>query len=138
VNAQAILGVVCVYLLLGLSFMLAFSVIGRVQGGFFAEQADWTTSELVYFSYVTLTTLGYGDFTPATDVGRYAAVIEAIIGQVFLVVIVARFVSLWGREMPDVPTRSERREVLRERAGRAGAGSADDSSDESAASSGDD
>jgi hypothetical protein len=133
VDAQAILGVVSVYLLLGLAFMLLYSTIGRAQEGvFFAEQAGWTTSELVYFSYVTLTTLGYGDLTPATEFGRYAAVLEAVVGQVFLVVVVARFVSLWGKELPDLPTRAERRAARRGRSGDAQEEPEPDPVDESA------
>jgi len=51
----------------------------------------------MYFSVVTLTTLGYGDLAPVSDVGRFFAMTEAIIGQVFLVTIVARLVSLLSR-----------------------------------------
>ncbi len=52
----------------------------------------------LYFSFTTLTTLGYGDLTPAGDVGRMLAITEALIGQVYLVTIVALIVTNLGRE----------------------------------------
>jgi voltage-gated potassium channel Kch len=52
--------------------------------------------DYVYFSFVTLTTVGYGDITAATDVAKRLVVVEAFVGQVFLVALVARLVSLWG------------------------------------------
>jgi len=108
VSTQAMLGVVCVFLLIGLTFMLVFGWLARVQDGtFFAQDVDAGTSDYVYFSYVTLTTLGYGDLSPATNAGRFAAVVEAVLGQIFLVVVVARFVSLWGRDLP--PTHGARK-----------------------------
>ena len=63
-----------------------------------------TTSSFMYFSVVTITTLGYGDLSPVSDVGRFFAITEAIIGQVFLVTIVARLVSLLSR--PSVSSNS--------------------------------
>ena len=60
-----------------------------------------------YFSFVTLTTLGYGDLVPRSDIARTLAVFEAILGQVFLVTAVARIVSLIGSERgPLAPRRS--------------------------------
>ena len=55
----------------------------------------------MYFSFITLTTVGYGDLTPYTDVARTAAVCEAVLGQVFLVTAVARIVSLLGSSRSD-------------------------------------
>jgi voltage-gated potassium channel Kch len=52
--------------------------------------------DYVYFSFVTLTTVGYGDITAATDIAKRLVVVEAFVGQVFLVALVARLVSLWG------------------------------------------
>lgn len=51
-----------------------------------------------YFSFVTMTTLGYGDVTPATDIPRALAVLQVILGQILLVVVVARVVTLLGTE----------------------------------------
>ena len=57
------------------------------------------TGDYVYFSFVTLTTVGYGDITPATELAKRLAVVEAFVGQVFLIVLVARLVTLWGRRV---------------------------------------
>ena len=54
-------------------------------------------SELLYFSYVTISTLGYGDMAPLTRIARSWATIEAIIGQFYLAFVVARLVSLYAR-----------------------------------------
>ena len=54
----------------------------------------------IYFSFVTLATLGYGDIVPRTDVARGLAIVEGVGGQLFLAVMVARLVSLYGRGQP--------------------------------------
>ena len=59
------------------------------------EQGDYT-----YFSFVTLTTVGYGDITAASELAKRLVVVEAFVGQVFIIVFVARLVSLWGKERP--------------------------------------
>jgi voltage-gated potassium channel Kch len=64
--------------------------------GFFAQHVAPSNVDFLYFSFVTLTTLGYGDFTPATDIGKVMVTFEALIGQVFLVTLVARLVSMYG------------------------------------------
>jgi voltage-gated potassium channel Kch len=58
--------------------------------------------DYTYFSFVTLTTVGYGDVTAASDLAKRLVVVEAFVGQVFLIVLVARLVALW-----DPPSRSE-------------------------------
>ena len=50
----------------------------------------------VYFSFITLTTVGFGDITPISELAKRLVVIEAFVGQVFLITLVARLVSLWG------------------------------------------
>jgi voltage-gated potassium channel len=90
INAQSVLGVVTVYLLLGVLFTFAFSAVAIVgDGPFFAQGTDGTLSDRLYFSYVTLATLGYGDFTPLSTTGRMLAVAEALFGQLYLVTVVA-------------------------------------------------
>jgi hypothetical protein len=64
---------------------------------------------LAYFSFVTLATLGYGDIVPTTQLARNLAVLETIIGQVFLVVVVARVVTTLGRMREIAPTQDRRR-----------------------------
>jgi len=94
VDAQSIEGAICVYLLLGIFFMFIYGLIalfGSVP--LFAEGTDGTRSLRVYFSYVTLATLGYGDYTPAGNFGHLMAVAEALIGQLYLVTVVAILVA---------------------------------------------
>ncbi len=102
VTGETVLGGICVYLLYGLSFAFAFVLVGLLSsGGFFGNgpQGD-TTSNYLFFSYSTLTTVGYGNLVPAGKLGQALAMIEALSGQIFLVIVVARLVSLWGQRNP--------------------------------------
>ncbi len=104
VTTETVLGAVCVYLLLGFSFALLFMAIGYVSSlPFFTGQLHATASQYLFFSYSTLTTVGYGNLVPAGSVGQTFAMLEALVGQIYLVIVVARLVSLWG---PSRPTRS--------------------------------
>jgi hypothetical protein len=104
------------YLLLGLIFTAAYRFIDVLQPPFFV-QGSVNSFTYVYFSYVTLTTVGYGDFTAAHDAGRAVAILEALFGQVFLVTIVAVVVANLGRERNNVPDEvlEARRPILRRR-----------------------
>ena len=94
VNRQSITGAVCVYVLIGLMFTFAYGAAAAIGSGlFFAQGTDGTTSLRVYFSYVTLATLGYGDYTPAGNFGHTVAVVEALLGQLYLVTVVALLVG---------------------------------------------
>jgi Ion channel len=97
VTAQSIYGALSAYLLIGLMFAAWFGAIGSfVAGPFFADGQPVSAANVQYFSFTTLTTLGYGDFTAAGSLGRAVAVLEAISGQVFLATLVARLVSAYG------------------------------------------
>lgn len=97
INTQSVLGVVTIYLLLGVLFTFVFSAVAVLDDGpFFAQGTDGSMADRVYFSFVTLATLGYGDFTAASTVGRMLAVNEAILGQLYLVTVVAVVVSRLG------------------------------------------
>ena len=85
------------YLLLGLIFASAYRFVQIVSPPMFS-QPDTNGFTYVYFSYVTLTTIGYGDFTAHNDGGRAIAILEGLFGQVFLVTIVALVVSNLGRD----------------------------------------
>jgi len=85
------------YLLLGLIFASAYRFIQVLAPPFF-NQGHINGFTYIYFSYITLTTVGYGDFTPANDAGRAIAILEGLFGQVFLVTIVALVVSNLGQE----------------------------------------
>ncbi|MGB9357770.1 MAG: ion channel [Acidimicrobiia bacterium] len=103
VTYETILGALSVYLLLAIAATYLFVFIDRLtsaSGGFFGDPQP--TTVFTYFSFVTVTSLGYGDFYPVGVGGRAAAAWEAVIGQVYLVVVVARLVSLYsgGRLFP--------------------------------------
>jgi Ion channel len=84
------------YLLIGLVFASAFRCVDLIHQPFF-RQHPVDSFTYVYFSFITLTTVGYGDFVPAYDAGRTMAMLEALSGQMFLIVIVARVVSNLGQ-----------------------------------------
>lgn len=97
VTAQSIYGALSAYLLIGLMFAGWFGAIADfVSGSFFADGQPVNAETVQYFSFTTLTTLGYGDFTAAGSLGRALAVLEGISGQVFLATLVARLVSAYG------------------------------------------
>jgi Ion channel len=96
VTAQTILGALSIYVLIGLIFANA-DLGGQLASGssFFAQSGHHGPADFSYFSFITMTTVGYGDLTPATGLPRTSAVIEALSGQIFLVVLVARLVTLY-------------------------------------------
>lgn len=94
VNVQSVLGALCIYLLIGLLFTFAFGAIAAIDSGpFFAQGTDGTPALRLYYSITSLSTVGYGDYTAASDLGRMLAVSEALLGQVYLVTVVAMVVS---------------------------------------------
>jgi Ion channel len=96
VDLQSIYGALSAYLIAGLMFAAFYAAIDHLtHSPFFADNQPATTQTFQYFSFVTLTTLGYGDFTAAGNGGRALAVIEALVGQVFLATLVARLVSAY-------------------------------------------
>jgi Ion channel len=98
VNRQSISGAVCVYLLIGILYTFAYGAVAAFGAGyFFAQGTDGTTAIRVYFSYVTLATLGYGDYTAAGTLGRSISVSEALLGQLYLVTVVALLVGSFGQ-----------------------------------------
>jgi hypothetical protein len=99
INRQSVVGAVCVYVLVGLLFTYAFSVIATFgDGALFTDGTDGTVAVRLYFSFVTLTTVGYGDYATATDLGHALSVAEALVGQLYLVTVVALLVSGVRRE----------------------------------------
>lgn len=96
VGFRTILGAISVYTVLGLLFSFAYGTIARIQGGaFFAGVAHPHGSDFLFFSYTTLTTTGYGDLVPAGQPGQMVSGLEMMLGQIFLVTLVAGLVSLW-------------------------------------------
>jgi Ion channel len=104
VNAQSIFGAVSIYVLLGMLFVFVYSAAAALGSGlFFAQGTDGTLSTRVYLSYVTLGTLGYGDYTAAGDFGRTVSVIEAMLGQIYLVTVIALLVGRLGGRRAHAP-----------------------------------
>ena len=101
VNAQSVQGALCVYVLLGLMFAFFYGTVAVLgDGDFFAQGTDGDRSVRVYFSFVTLATVGYGDYTAAHDVGRTLAIVEGLSGQLYLVTVIALLVSRIGFRHP--------------------------------------
>jgi hypothetical protein len=92
VTVQTIAGAVCAYLLIGYFFSLVYCALDLLGSSYVFGHAV-AADEYTYFSFVTLTTLGYGDLAPATDVAQRLAATEAMSGQILLVTMVARLVS---------------------------------------------
>jgi Ion channel len=94
VRLQTVLGVLSFYMLLGMLFAFTYGAIDRLGGdAFFAGGQEATASHCLYFSFTTLTTVGYGDFTARSDLGHTLAIFEALLGQIYLVTIVSLIVS---------------------------------------------
>jgi ion channel len=102
VTGQSVLAALCIYLLFGLAYASIYGFIGALDpvGLFGPTNGAQTNLVRVYYSFITLCTVGYGDFVPYANVTRMVAVTEALVGQVYLVTIVALLVSHVGHERP--------------------------------------
>jgi hypothetical protein len=99
VDAVTILGALSSYLLIGTFFAFVFATVSNLMSTpFFVQTAAPNPVDFLYFSFITMTTVGYGDFTAAGDLGRMLAVTEALIGQLYLVTVVALVIGNIGRE----------------------------------------
>jgi Ion channel len=109
VDLQSIYGALSAYLITGLMFAAFYAAIDHLtRSPFFANNQIASTQTFQYFSFVTLTTLGYGDFTAAQNGGRAVAVLEALAGQVFLATLVARLVSAYRTPAREASSASRR------------------------------
>jgi hypothetical protein len=98
VSLTTMFAVLCIYLLLGMAYAYVFGIAGALDSSpFFTAGQRENQSDFLYFSFTTLTTTGYGDFTAATDLGRSLAITEALIGQIYLVSVVSLIVGNLGR-----------------------------------------
>ena len=109
VGKDTILGALAVYLLIGLTFASLYDLVETLRPGSFqwnveARSAHIGFRQLLFYSFMTLTTIGYGDITPATTQTQSFAIIEGIMGTFYVAVLVARFVGIYTRR------RNERRE----------------------------
>jgi hypothetical protein len=101
VTVDTILGAVVPYLLAAVAFTLAFEILELLQPGSFSGIPDQARSHraelgssMLYFSFVCITTMGYGDIVPVSDIARPLAVLEGVFGQLYLAVMIARLVGL--------------------------------------------
>ena len=96
ITGDVIVAAICVYFLIGLVWALVFSILESVQPGSFqiSETEGAVVSDLSYFSFVTLTTLGYGDVTPSSMPARSLALLESVMGQLYVAILVARLVGI--------------------------------------------
>jgi hypothetical protein len=116
ITRETIAGAICAYLLIGMMWSNVFAIVENLKPGSFADNSFKTGAEVgpepirdqahrfTYFSFVTLTTLGYGDITPVTRPAKNLAALEAIFGQLYLAVLIARLVgqqALWDKERED-------------------------------------
>lgn len=96
VGSRTILGALSVYAVLGMLFSFTYGTVDRIQSSsFFEGVAHPSGTDFLFFSYTTLTTTGYGDLVPAGQPGQMIAGVEMMLGQIFLVTLVAGLVSLW-------------------------------------------
>jgi hypothetical protein len=98
VTYETVLGALCAYVLLGLLFAFLFLAIEELGWTFFAQPGEHPQSEYLYFSFITLTTLGLSASTPSLGLPQALTALEALVGSVFLVTLVARLVTLWVRQ----------------------------------------
>lgn len=94
VDGQTILAALCVYVLFGLMWTFIYMAIGEWgSSAFFKQPIQPTSADYLYFSFITQLTVGYGDLTAAGNLGRACAVLEALLGQIYLVTVVALLVT---------------------------------------------
>jgi hypothetical protein len=108
IDVQTVLAALSIYVLLGMFWAFVYSILGSFGASpFFAQQVTPSSADYLYFSFVTQTTVGYGDLSAAHNAGRAFAVLEALLGQLYLVTIVAVVVSrLTPRARPDAGSTS--------------------------------
>ena len=103
VDIHTVLAALCIYVMIGMLFAFFYGTIGGViTDSFFAQTAHPSSADYLYFSFVTLTTVGYGDLTAGGDLGRAVAVLEALSGQLYLVTIVAMLVARMATRPPSL------------------------------------
>jgi hypothetical protein len=99
INANRLVGAVCVYLLFGVIWAMLYTLVETLTPGSFAgftamDERGWD-SEWLYFSFVTMTTLGYGDILPISATARGLAYMQAVVGQFYIAMLVAGLVGAY-------------------------------------------
>jgi Ion channel len=94
IDTETLLGAIAAYLLIGMFFAFAYKAAGEFGSApFFGAAGHGTLTQDLFFSFVTMTTVGYGNLVPAANPGQTFAVLEAVTGQLFLVVAVGKIIS---------------------------------------------
>jgi hypothetical protein len=103
VTRQAVAGALVIYLSIGLVGAWIISMVSQLSDtAYFVQHQSSTLSERVYFSFTTLTTTGFGDYTPATQPGKAIAVVEMLLGQLYLVTVIGLLIgNFTGRRGSD-------------------------------------
>ncbi len=100
ITVRLVLGALAIYLLLGLAYAYLFPLVATLsKEPFFVQTPTPNASDYIYFSYTTLATIGFGDFTAGTSLGRMISVSEGLVGQLYLVSAVALLVGNVGRQL---------------------------------------
>jgi hypothetical protein len=110
VNAEVLCASLCAYLLLGLNWAFAYALVAQEIPGAFAFSIPGSVMNgfnTLYFSLVTLSTVGYGDITPVSNVARMLAAMEAMTGLLYVAVLVARLVALYSSPESNDPNRTQ-------------------------------
>jgi len=98
IDSNKIVGAICIYLLIGLVWTLSYLLIAQAIPGAFngLEQAVWydNFADVAYYSFVTLTTLGYGDISPVIPIARFLVYMEAIVGVFYMAILVASLIGI--------------------------------------------
>lgn len=98
IDGNKIVGAICIYLLIGLVWTLSYLFIAQAIPGAFngLEQAVWydNFADVAYYSFVTLTTLGYGDISPVIPIARFLVYMEAIVGVFYMAILVASLIGI--------------------------------------------
>jgi len=98
IDGNKIIGAICIYLLIGLVWTLLYLFIAQAMPGAFngLDQALWydNFADVAYYSFVTLTTLGYGDISPVIPIARFLVYMEAIVGVFYMVILVASLIGI--------------------------------------------
>ena len=96
IDIQTLLGALATYLMVGMAFAFVYQSLAHIQSGpFFGSQGEGKFPQDLFFSFTTLTTTGYGNLVPAANPGQSLAVLEMLIGQLFLVTAVAKVINAW-------------------------------------------
>ena len=98
IDTNKVVGAICIYLLMGLIWSLSYLLIAQATPGAFngLDQLPWyeNFADVSYYSYVTLTTLGYGDISPVAPIARFLVYMEAIVGVFYMAILVASLVGI--------------------------------------------